>query len=77
VLARGLGLLQLITNFLHFHDAAGNNLVVVVGADERENEWIGEGTISTLGLRSVVTYTKYQQHCRSIMTAASLYWLEV
>ncbi|KAJ5708628.1 DNA repair protein [Penicillium malachiteum] len=42
ILARGLGLLQLITNFLHFHDAAGNNLVLVVGADERENEWIGE-----------------------------------
>ncbi|KAJ5094696.1 DNA repair protein [Penicillium angulare] len=42
VLARGLGLLQLITNFLHFHDAAGNNLVLVVGADDRENEWIGE-----------------------------------
>ncbi|KAJ5994175.1 hypothetical protein N7451_009899 [Penicillium sp. IBT 35674x] len=42
VLARGLGLLHLITNFLHFHDAAGNNLVLVVGADDRENEWIGE-----------------------------------
>ncbi|KAJ5758907.1 hypothetical protein N7520_006063 [Penicillium odoratum] len=42
VLARGLGLLQLITNFLHFHDVAGNNLVLVVGADDRENEWIGE-----------------------------------
>ncbi|KAJ5925370.1 DNA repair protein [Penicillium verhagenii] len=42
ILARGLGLLQLITNFLHFHDAAGNNLVLVVGADDRENEWIGE-----------------------------------
>ncbi|KAJ6145844.1 hypothetical protein N7470_009739 [Penicillium chermesinum] len=43
VLARGLGLLHLITNLLHFYDAAGNNLVLVVGADERENEWIGEG----------------------------------
>lgn len=43
ILARGLGLLHLITNFLHFHDAAGNNLVLVVGADDRENEWIGEG----------------------------------
>ncbi|OQD83839.1 hypothetical protein PENANT_c015G11423 [Penicillium antarcticum] len=42
VLARGLGLLHLITNLLHFYDAAGNNLVLVVGADERENEWIGE-----------------------------------
>lgn len=43
ILARGLGLLHLITNLLHFYDAAGNNLVLVVGADERENEWIGEG----------------------------------
>ncbi|KAJ5742736.1 uncharacterized protein N7511_011137 [Penicillium nucicola] len=42
VLARGLGLLHLITNLLHFYDAAGNNLVLLVGADERENEWIGE-----------------------------------
>jgi hypothetical protein len=25
------------------YDAAGNNLIVVVGADERENGWIGEG----------------------------------
>lgn len=43
ILARGLGLLHLITNLLHFYDAAGNNLVLVVGADDRENEWIGEG----------------------------------
>lgn len=44
ILARGLGLLRLVTNLLHFYDAAGNNLVLVVGADDRENEWIGEGT---------------------------------
>jgi hypothetical protein len=43
ILARGLGLLRLVTNLLHSYDAAGNNLVLVVGADERENEWIGEG----------------------------------
>lgn len=43
VLARGLGLLHLIANLLHFYDAAGNNLVLVVGADDRENEWLGEG----------------------------------
>lgn len=42
MLARGLGLLRLVTNLLHFYDAAGNNLVLVVGADDRENEWIGE-----------------------------------
>lgn len=32
-------------NLLHFYDAAGNNLVLVVGADDRENEWIGEGML--------------------------------
>ncbi|KAK4088398.1 hypothetical protein Purlil1_7277 [Purpureocillium lilacinum] len=42
VLARGLGLMRLVTNLLHSYDAAGNNLIVVVGADERENGWIGE-----------------------------------
>lgn len=43
ILARGLGLLRLVTNLLHFYDAVGNNLVLVVGADDRENEWVGEG----------------------------------
>ncbi|RDW80050.1 MUS-38 protein [Coleophoma cylindrospora] len=42
ILARGLGLLRLITNLLHSYDAAGNNLILIVGADERENGWIGE-----------------------------------
>ncbi|KAF2722216.1 DNA repair protein [Polychaeton citri CBS 116435] len=42
VLARGLGLLRIVTNLLHSYDAAGNNLVLLVGADERENAWIGE-----------------------------------
>ncbi|CAF9908444.1 MAG: hypothetical protein ALECFALPRED_004532 [Alectoria fallacina] len=42
ILARGLGLLRVVTNLLHSYDAIGNNLVVVVGADERENGWIGE-----------------------------------
>jgi DNA excision repair protein ERCC-4 len=41
-MARGLGLLRLVVNFLHAYDAAGNNLVLVVGAEERENGWIGE-----------------------------------
>ena len=40
--ARGLGLLRMVTNLLHSYDAAGNNLVLLVGADERENGWIGE-----------------------------------
>ncbi|KAJ5376879.1 DNA repair protein [Penicillium cosmopolitanum] len=42
ILARGLGLLHLIANLLHFYDAAGNNLVLLVGADDRENDWLGE-----------------------------------
>lgn len=42
VLARGLGLVRLVTNLLHSYDAAGNNLVLVVNADDRENGWIGE-----------------------------------
>jgi len=31
-----------VTNLLHSYDAAGNSLVIIVGAEERENEWIGE-----------------------------------
>ncbi|UPX16234.1 DNA repair protein RAD16 [Ascochyta rabiei] len=42
LLARGLGLLRIVTNLLHSYDAAGNNLILLVGADERENVWIGE-----------------------------------
>jgi DNA excision repair protein ERCC-4 len=42
VLARGLGLTRLITNLLHSYDAAGNNLIVIVAAEDRENAWIGE-----------------------------------
>ncbi|KAK2871836.1 hypothetical protein FQN49_002779 [Arthroderma sp. PD_2] len=42
ILAQGLGLLRIITNLLHTYDAAGNNLVLLVGATDRENEWIGE-----------------------------------
>ena len=42
ILARGLGLLRVVTNLLHSYDAVGNNLVIIVGADDRENGWIGE-----------------------------------
>lgn len=42
VLARGLGLMRLVTNLLHSYDAAGNNLIIVVGAEDRENAWLGE-----------------------------------
>lgn len=34
--------MRLVTNLLHSYDAAGNNLIVIVGAEERENGWIGE-----------------------------------
>ena len=34
--------MRLINNLLHSYDAAGNNLVIIVGAEERENAWIGE-----------------------------------
>ncbi|KAF2201351.1 DNA repair protein [Delitschia confertaspora ATCC 74209] len=42
ILARGLGILRIVTNLLHSYDAAGNNLIILVGAEERENIWIGE-----------------------------------
>lgn len=42
ILARGLGLLKIVTNLLHSYDVAGNSLVILVGASDRENEWIGE-----------------------------------
>ncbi|KAI1457276.1 DNA repair protein [Annulohypoxylon moriforme] len=42
VIAKGLGLMRLVTNLLHSYDAAGNNLIIVVGAEDRENAWIGE-----------------------------------
>lgn len=35
--------MRIVINLLHSYDAAGNNLIVIVGADERENGWIGEG----------------------------------
>jgi DNA excision repair protein ERCC-4 len=42
ILARGLGLLRIVANLLHAYDAAGNNLIIIIGADERENTWLGE-----------------------------------
>ncbi|KEZ39337.1 DNA repair protein rad16 [Scedosporium apiospermum] len=42
VIARGLGLMRLVTNLLHSYDVAGNNLILIVGATDRENGWIGE-----------------------------------
>lgn len=34
--------MRLVTNLLHSYDAAGNNLLVIVGAEDRENGWLGE-----------------------------------
>ena len=34
--------MRIVTNLLHSYDAAGNNLIVIIGADARENSWIGE-----------------------------------
>lgn len=31
-----------MTNLLHSYDAAGGNLILLVGADDQENGWIGE-----------------------------------
>lgn len=44
ILARGLGLLRIVTNLLHSYDAAGGSLVIVVGATEAETDWIGNGS---------------------------------
>ena len=35
-------MLKIVTNLLHTYDATGNSLVIVVGAEDRENDWIGE-----------------------------------
>ncbi|MCJ1352945.1 MAG: hypothetical protein MMC33_002929 [Icmadophila ericetorum] len=42
ILARGLGLLRVVTNLLHSYDAAGKNFIIIVGAEDRENGWVGE-----------------------------------
>ena len=34
--------MRIVTNLLHSYDAAGNNLIIVVNAEDRENGWIGE-----------------------------------
>lgn len=50
MLARGLGLLKIVTNLLHSYDAAGNNLVLLVGAEEYENDLIGEALAEHAGI---------------------------
>lgn len=41
-MARGLGVPRIVTSLLHIYNVAGGNIVVLIGADERENQWIGE-----------------------------------
>ncbi|GAO47774.1 hypothetical protein G7K_1972-t1 [Saitoella complicata NRRL Y-17804] len=50
ILARGLGLQRTIANLLHSYDTPGN-LVVLVNADSREEDFIGEA-IAELGAKS-------------------------
>ncbi|KAF8428265.1 hypothetical protein EV426DRAFT_680524 [Tirmania nivea] len=45
IMARGLGLPRIVTNLLHAYDAAGDNLVLIIGAGERENKWIGDSLV--------------------------------
>lgn len=44
IMARGLGVPHIVTSLLHIYNVAGGNFVVIIGADERENQWIGERT---------------------------------
>ncbi|OQO02201.1 hypothetical protein B0A48_11755 [Cryoendolithus antarcticus] len=64
ILARGLGLPRLVANLLHSYDAAGSNLILLVGAEDRENMWLGEalaehatmsGSVKCRGLQLVNT----------------------
>ena len=61
ILARGLGLLRIVTNLLHAYDAAGNNLIIVLGADDRESQWIGEA----LAEKATITNAR---KCRGLVT---------
>ncbi|KAL5611392.1 uncharacterized protein BROUX77_001548 [Berkeleyomyces rouxiae] len=45
VMAQGLGMLRLVANLLHSYDAAGNNLILLMGANERETTWLGRSLI--------------------------------
>ena len=58
VLARGLGLIRVVTNLLHSYDAAGNNLIIVIGADERENGWIGEGEAGMIWIQRMNVHVR-------------------
>lgn len=73
VLARGLGLLRVVTNLLHSYDAAGNNLVVVVGADERENGWIGEALAEHAAISKTMAARGLSQVNTDMMSVGTRY----
>ena len=50
-----------MTNLLHAYDAAGNNLIIVLGADDREAQWIGEA----LAEKATITNAR---KCRGLVT---------
>ncbi|OLL25916.1 DNA repair protein rad16 [Neolecta irregularis DAH-3] len=54
ILARGLGLPRIISNLLHSYDRPGN-LVVLLGAHSREEDWIGESMASIASATDVAT----------------------
>ncbi|KAK9453708.1 hypothetical protein V1511DRAFT_482576 [Dipodascopsis uninucleata] len=43
IMGRGLGLHRIVTNMLYTYGSVRQSLVVLIGADDREIEWIGEG----------------------------------
>ncbi|KAF8473902.1 DNA repair protein-like protein RAD1 [Kalaharituber pfeilii] len=53
ILARGLGVARIVTSLLHTYDVAGDNLVIILGADERENERIGESLVEQAAITKV------------------------
>ncbi len=52
--------MRIVANLLHSYDAAGNNLILVVGATGRENGWIGEFLAEHAALASADGSSKCQ-----------------
>ena len=73
ILARGLGLLRVVTNLLHSYDAVGNNLVVIVGADDRENGWIGEALAEHAAISKAPTARGLSQVNTDMMSVGTRY----
>jgi DNA excision repair protein ERCC-4 len=42
VLGPGLGLLNIVCNLLHAYSTGGDKIILLIGAEKRENEWIGQ-----------------------------------